>query len=154
MGVIKFVLRAFMVARNITVGSLTIPYEELSFSYIRASGPGGQNVNKVSTAAQLRFDAKNCLAIDRDMFNKLKQLTGSRMTTAGVIVITAQRFRSQERNREDALARLCAILLKASYKPKFRRPTKIGKAVKERRLDKKRRHSILKRTRERIRGED
>ncbi len=143
-----------MVARNISVGSLTIPSEELSFSYIRASGPGGQNVNKVSTAAQLRFDAKNCLAIDDHMFNRLKQVTGSRITRAGVIIITAQRFRSQERNREDAVERLCGILLKASYKPKYRRPTKIGKAVKERRLDKKRRHSILKRRRDRIRGED
>jgi len=143
-----------MVARDITVGSLTIPSEELRFSYIRASGPGGQNVNKVSTAAQLRFDAKNCLAIDHHMFNRLKQLTGSRITRAGIIIITAQRFRSQERNREDAVERLCEILLKASNKPKYRRPTKIGKAVKERRLDKKRRHSILKRRRDRIRGED
>ncbi len=143
-----------MSSQDIHVGTLVIPAEALVFSYIRASGPGGQNVNKVSTAAQLRFDVATCQSIDSFTFNKLRQIAGSRMTQAGVIVITAQRFRSQERNREDVIERLTEMLRAATHRQKFRRPTRISKGVKKRRLDSKRRHRNIKKNRGRVRGDD
>lgn len=143
-----------MKVNDLCVGSIRIPAEGLVFSYIRSSGPGGQNVNKVSTAAQLRFDAANCQSIDSFTFNKLRQVAGTRMTRDGVIVITAQRFRSQERNREDAIERLTELLRRAAHRQKNRRPTRISKGVKKRRLDSKRRHSNIKKNRGPVRGDD
>ena len=143
-----------MAIQDIEIGHLTIPADALVLSYIRASGPGGQNVNKVSTAAQLRFDAANCPAIPTDVFTRLRRVAGQRMTLAGVIVVTAQRFRSQERNREDAIGRLSEMLRAAIHKPKFRRPTRVSKGVKRRRLDSKRRHSNIKSNRGPVRGDD
>jgi len=134
--------------------ALSIPLEALTFSYIRASGPGGQNVNKVATAAQLRFDAANCAAVSPDLLERLRRVAGRRMTADGVVVITAQRFRSQERNREDAIGRLVDLLKKASHRPKARRPTKPSKAVKERRLEGKRQRSNIKKGRGRSGGVD
>ena len=134
--------------------NLTIPHTSVVVTYIRASSPGGQNVNKVSTAAQLRFDAKQCLVMNSNLFKRLQHIAGSRMTSSGVIVITARRFRSRERNREDAVERLCQIIKNAIAKPKYRHPIKVGKAQKERRLEKKRRNSIVKKGRSRIRMED
>lgn len=110
--------------------TLALPEEELSFSFIRASGPGGQNVNKVSTAVQLRFDARHSPSLDEDVRARLERLAGARATREGEIVITAARFRSQERNRADAIERLTALIVKALERPKKRRPTRPGAAAK------------------------
>jgi ribosome-associated protein len=109
---------------------LAIPEEELSFTFIRASGPGGQNVNKVSTAVQLRFDARNSPSLAEEVRTRLERLAGARATREGEIVITAARFRSQERNRADAVERLAALIEKALHTPKKRKPTRPGAAAK------------------------
>src|ERR1700733_9921566 len=101
---------------------------EISETFIRASGPGGQNVNKVASAAQLRFDARNSRSLPDPVKARLLRLAGSRLTTEGVIVITARRFRSQERNREDALDRLVALIRRAAEPPKPRRKTRPNSA--------------------------
>jgi ribosome-associated protein len=128
-------------------GSLSIPSEAIDISYIRASGPGGQNVNKVATAAQLRFDAAASSRISSALFARLRGIAGRRMTGDGVIVITARRFRSQERNREDAIARLVDLLQQAARPPKARRPTRPGRAVKEKRLQSKKKRAQTKKHR-------
>ena len=134
--------------------TIWVEAHELQERFVRASGPGGQNVNKVSSAAQLRFDAATCDVIAPDVLTRLRGIAGQRMTQAGVIVITAQRFRSQERNREDAIERLSAMLRAALHRQKFRRPTRVSKGVKKRRLDSKRRHSNIKSNRGRVKGDD
>ncbi|MBO39424.1 MAG: aminoacyl-tRNA hydrolase [Rhodospirillaceae bacterium] len=143
-----------MAEQGIKVGPIVIAAAELKFSYIRASGPGGQNVNKVSTAAQLRFEAAKCKTINSDLLKRLREVSGQRMTSAGVIVLTAQRFRSQERNREDAIFRLTEIIRAASRQNKFRRPTKMSKRIKRKRLDSKRRRSNIKINRRSLKGDD
>ena len=122
---------------------------ELTEMFIRAPGPGGQNVNKVATAVQLRFsvDASPALAAQPAVKARLKRLAGSRLTNAGEIVIEAHRFRSQERNREDALARLVALLREASRRPTPRKPTRPSTAAKRRRLDDKTQQGALKKLR-------
>ena len=127
--------------------SLAIDDGEIAFEYVTASGPGGQNVNKVASAAQLRFDAANCAALSPALLARLARLAGRRMTKDGVIVIQAQRFRSQEQNRRDALDRLVALLASAAIVPKARRKTRPTRAAKERRLTAKRHQSERKRTR-------
>ncbi len=107
---------------------------EIRFTFVRASGPGGQNVNKVSSAAQLRFDVRGSRSLPGPVKARLERLAGARLTKHGVIVIQADRFRTQERNRQDALARLAALINKAQVAPKKRRPTKPSRAAKERRL--------------------
>ena len=97
---------------------------EVELHFIHAPGPGGQKVNKVATAVQLRFDAANSPALSSSIFRRLRTITGRRMTRAGVIILTARRFRSQERNRLDALARLVELIRKATIFPNIRRPTK------------------------------
>jgi ribosome-associated protein len=131
---------------------ITIHEKELLFSFTRASGPGGQNVNKVATAVQLRFDIKNSPSLDGHAHTRTRliRLGGKRITTAGILVIHANRFRSQERNRQDAIDRLVALIRKAALPPKTRHKTRPSKAAKERIKAAKRRRSHQKKLRRRV----
>jgi ribosome-associated protein len=123
---------------------ISIDEQELEERFVRASGPGGQNVNKLSTAVQLRFDARRSPSLPGDMRARLERLAGKRLTREGVIVIIAQRHRTQERNRQDALDRLIELLRAAAVRPVPRRPTKPTKGSRERRLETKKRRSSIK----------
>ena len=124
--------------------TISVDESELSESFVRASGPGGQNVNKVSSAVQLRFDARRSPSLPNDVALRLMRLAGKRLTKEGVIVIIAQQHRTQERNRDDARARLIAMIRQAAVKPTPRRPTKVPKAQRRERLEGKRHRSTLK----------
>lgn len=126
---------------------ITIEESELNESFIRASGPGGQNVNKVSSAVQLRFDARTSRSLPNDVSIRLQRLAGNRLTNEGVIVITANNHRSQDQNRDEARERLFAMIREAANPPPPRRATKPTKASKKRRLDSKSRHSHIKKMR-------
>ena len=127
--------------------SLSIDERELTESFIRSSGPGGQNVNKLSTAVELRFDAARSAAIDPNLLTRLRRLAGRRMNADGVLIIKAQSFRQQERNRAEALARLVDLIRRAAVPPKPRRATRPTLASKRRRLNAKTRRSEVKRLR-------
>jgi ribosome-associated protein len=123
---------------------ISIEERELEERFIRASGPGGQNVNKLSSAVQLRFDVRRSPSLPHDVRARLERLAGRRLTNEGVLVLTARRHRTQERNRQDALDRLIEMIQRAAVAPIPRRPTKPTKGSRERRLEGKKRRSSIK----------
>ena len=130
------------IARNIAIDE-----NELDFEFVRSSGPGGQNVNKVSTAVQLRFDVENATTLPEEVKARLKKLSGKRVTQDGVLIIKAYRYRTQEQNRFDAIERLVDLLKNAAEKPKIRRSTRPSVTSKARRLAEKKHRGQVKRLR-------
>ena len=124
--------------------SITIDDSELTEDFVRSSGPGGQNVNKLSTAVQLRFDVRRSPSLPNDVAVRLMQLAGSRLTKDGVLIISAQSHRTQERNRQDARDRLIELIRQAAVVPVKRRKTKPTKASKEKRIESKKRRGNIK----------
>jgi ribosome-associated protein len=129
------------------IEGLDFDEREIDESFIRASGPGGQNVNKVASAVQLRFDTRHSRSLPEAVRVRLERLGGQRVSQEGVLIITAQRYRSQERNRADALDRLIALIRRAATPPRPRRPTRPSGAARERRLAGKARRARLKQQR-------
>lgn len=127
--------------------SIALDEDEIQFEFVRASGPGGQKINKAATAVQLRFDVRRSPSLPDDVRERLVRLAGRRINKDGVLVLDARRFRTQERNRQDALDRLVALIRQAAQKPIPRRKTRPTLASKVRRLEAKRRRSQIKRLR-------
>jgi ribosome-associated protein len=124
--------------------TISIDNSELSESFVRASGPGGQNINKVSSAVQLRFDVRHSPSLPNDVALRLMRIAGKRLTKDGVIVIVAQQHRDQARNRADARERLFDMIRQATVRPVSRRPTQVPRSVKRQRLEAKKHRSGIK----------
>jgi ribosome-associated protein len=129
---------------------ITLDENEISYEFVKATGPGGQNVNKVATAVQLSFDIINSNSLPDAVKKRLVEIAGNRVNSQGVLRIDAKRFRTQTQNREDALNRLVAMILQTTYKPKKRKKTKRSRASQERRLQMKKQHSEKKKRRGRV----
>lgn len=127
---------------------LSIPDEEIKFEFIRAGGPGGQNINKVATAVQLRFDARNSPSLADDVKERLIKLAGARATNDGILIIEAKNHRTQEQNRAEAILRLTALIQQALEKPKPRKKTKPGVTASAARVFEKKRRGEIKRIRQ------
>jgi len=127
--------------------TISIEEREIKLEFVRSSGPGGQNVNKVATAVQLRFDVRNSPSLPDEVRDRIVRLAGRRITEDGVLIIDARRYRTQERNRQDAIARLIQLIRKATEKPRPRRKTKPTIASRRRRLETKHRRGDAKRMR-------
>jgi len=134
--------------------AIVIDEREIHLEFVRDSGPGGQNVNKVATSVQLRFDVENSPSLPEEVRHRMIRLAGKKITSDGVLLIEAKRFRTQEKNRQDAIDRLIKLISKASEKPKSRRKTKPTLASKKRRLDTKRHRSQIKSRRRSIHDYD
>ena len=134
--------------------SISIDDKEIEENFIRASGPGGQKVNKTESAVQIRFNAHTSPSLSHDVFLRLKKLAGQRMTQKGIIVITAKRYRSQEKNRQDAIDRLIAMIKLSEIRPRNRRPTKPTKSSIKRRLNNKHHQSKIKKERAKLSSAD
>jgi len=134
--------------------NIQIAENEIRWRFVRASGPGGQNINKVATAVQLRFNVARSVTLPPEVRERLIRLAGRRITRGGVLVIDARRYRTQDRNRQDAVDRLITLIRKAAVKPKPRRKTKPTLAAKRRRLESKRRRSQTKRMRRAMTGNE
>jgi ribosome-associated protein len=127
--------------------SIKIDENEIHFDFIRASGPGGQNVNKVASSVQLRFNVRNSPSLELDVKERLTKLAGSRMTEDGILIIEAKRYRTQEQNRADAIIRLTTLIQKALDKPKVRKSTRPSLTAKAARVGDKKKRGEIKRTR-------
>jgi ribosome-associated protein len=136
------------------IGSLSLPDQDLTWSFVRASGPGGQNVNKVATAAQLRFDLAGTTSLEEAVKQRLRSLAGRRVTQDGALIIVARNQRTQEGNRREALERLADLVQRALVAPKTRRATRPTRAARERRLASKTQQRATKQLRGRVRWDD
>jgi ribosome-associated protein len=134
--------------------SLALGDDEVVVEFVRAAGPGGQNVNKVATAVQLRFDVANSPSLPDDVRQRLRRLAGSRITADGILILNAKRWRTQQQNRAEAFAQLSELIRRATIRPKNRLKSKPSAAARAERLTRKRQRSTLKQNRRRVSGDE